>query len=523
VANGLRLGARLDALGRRHPARAAAFWLAVIFACLYAGLTRGHFLTTDEVDVFQAARSLWEHGNLAVGARLPNVEVGRGGLPYGPYGVGQSVAALPLYVAGKGTRWLLERTGADGVRRALAGETIEIGGADYRWGGEVEIFFVNLFNAFVGGALVGVFFLFSRRTGASAGAALAAALALGLASYIATYATLFFQHSAEALLLLAAFLFLFLDAGAPSPRWRWLAGAAAGGLVVFRPPEAVVLPALAGYLAANVLARTGAGAGPRERLARLAREAWPLAAGAAAGVLVNLAVNLWKYGQTFGGFYGSQRFDAPLFVSLTGLLASPGEGVFLFTPLLLLLPWTLREFAARFRRETAFILATAAIYLLFHASYRYWHAQMCFGPRYLAALTPLLLLPLGRWLDRAGRGGRLAAAALAAGGLFVVVLGTAVNLAYAYHFEGYDRTWPPALEMIFMPGRSQLPAHLRALLAWDYRVDLWLRSLARDFGFAAMLAALLPLLLVAGHAARRLRASLAALAASDAAAASRPD
>jgi hypothetical protein len=188
--------------------RKLAIWLFVAFVTLYTGLTRGHFYLSDEVQVFQQTRSIWEHGDLAVAPNI-NTVVGRGRRSFAQYGVGQSLLALPFYLSGKAVRQLLTRAGANSWIQTFEGQPI--GDPDKRWGGEVEIFFVNLFCAFVNASLMVVFFLFNLRLGAKRVWAFAATLILGLTTHVAGFGVEFLQHPAEALFLLLSFFFLFIN------------------------------------------------------------------------------------------------------------------------------------------------------------------------------------------------------------------------------------------------------------------------------------------------------------------------
>lgn len=91
----------------RLPSRMTARWLFLSLLIVYITLTRGHFQISDEVQVYEQARSLWEHGDLAV---TPNVNAmaGRGGQYFAPYGIGQSVLAVPFYVVGKAVHGVLD-------------------------------------------------------------------------------------------------------------------------------------------------------------------------------------------------------------------------------------------------------------------------------------------------------------------------------------------------------------------------------------------------------------------------------
>jgi len=75
---------------------------------------------------------------------------------------------------------------------------------------------------------------------------------------------------------------------------------------------------------------------------------------------------------------------------------------------------------------------------------------------------------------------------LALAGLWVQLLQLLVNPSYVYHHERYSNFQPP-YSYLFIPGVSQVVAHGRALLAWDFRVDFWLLNVYRLAGVDAYL------------------------------------
>ncbi len=473
-------------------ARAAnrvAVWLFIGFLAFNLALTRGHFYLSDEVEVFQQARSLWERGNLAV---APNVNTlrGRDGLWYAPYGIGQSVLALPFYVAGKTAHQFLARHNETSWIQTFAGPVI--GDPDHHWGGEVEIFFVNLFCAFVMPALMVVFFRFNLRLGASLLWAVVATLLVGLTTHLTGFGVEFLQHPAEALLLLLAVYFLFED------RSRWLAGLSMAMLIMVRASGIILVPALTGYVLWQAFRRS--------RTADLAARTLEATAGSLpfllpvlGAIIATMLVNFAKFGVlSFAGSYENfNSFENSWLVSLYGYLFSPGQSIFLFSPLLLLAFVYFRPFARRYFPETILIFALTASYTLFYGRSMTWHGQWCFGPRYLVALVPLLMLPFALWLgglDQCGarRVAWFAILPLAALGAFIEVLHVAINVSYVIYREGYPRLNPQDA-YIFIPQISQIVTHWHALLAFDDRVDMWLINVARAFGPWRAVAIFLPL------------------------------
>jgi hypothetical protein len=457
--------------------RRVAAWIFAAFFILFAAITRGHFVSTDEVLVYQATQSLWDDGNLSVDAFDKREAVkGRNGERYAQYNSGQSIAAIPLLLLGRGTESLLRAAGRPDLVAVFAGREISRPGVV--WGGEIEIFFVILLNAAFTAALCALFFLFSVRLGASTGRAVTASAILGTATYPAGFATGFFQHPSETFFLLLAFYLLFLDSRRPDWRLRAGAGVAVGLMLQFRFPAVFGVPALFLYSAAVIWRRSPT----RARVGRLLSEGSPFAAAVAAGFVLH-AIDEWvKFEVLLNRGYGDQGFNTPLLTGLRGLLVSPGHSIFLYTPLLLLVPWFFRSFFRSHPLEAGLVMAQTIIYTVVYAMFDSWHGMACFGPRYLVQLVPLLLLPLGLWLGK-GSGGRVAVAFLALGGLWVQMLHVTVNFWYVLLHERLFEFQPPN-GFLFIPRYNQILAHWRALLAGDGRVDFWLLNVARDFGGA---------------------------------------
>lgn len=481
-----------------------ALWLFLSLAVLYVLLGRGHFIGTDEIAVYQATRSLWEHGDLRVGA-IPNTAVGRAGLTYSVFSIGQSIAALPLYGLAQIVRATLTELGATTWLAALAGPSV--GTEPSRWGGDLEIFFVVLFNAAVIPALCGVFFAFSLRLGASIRSSALAAALLGLTSYVAPSSTMFLQHPAEALFLLWTFYFLFMDARAPDWRSRAAAGTTLALSIMLRWESVIAVPWLGLYLLWSAWRRRA----PRGLLATTLAEvpafAAPLMVGLAFPPLMN-----WVRFESVLGVHGDVGFNSPFPTGLYTFLFSSGDSVFIYTPLLLLLGAMFPPFWRAYRAEAVLVAALAMFYLLFYSSYRHWHGLWSdLGPRFLLAMMPFLLLPLARWMDmQSPRRLWATVGPLAAVGAWVQLVHFATNFSYVSYREGYvvDVNREIPWDFLFRPDRAPILAHSRALLAWDYRVDLWLVNIYRFFGLERALLVGVPLALLLAFCTWRLVVAL---------------
>ena len=454
-------------------------WIFLTLSVFYVGLTRGRFLSTDEIHTYQVTRSLWENGTAAI--QSPEAYRGRGGRRYAVANSGLSVASLPLYGVGKLVEGFCRNSGKQNWLNIFAGPLVERPGGD-RWSGEVGIFFVNLFNCFVTAALVALFYCFLLQLGTSTRWSLGAAALLALTSFVAPFSTGFFQHSSEALFLLAAFYCLFRDRQSPDWRWRLSAGVSAALLIQFRFPAVVALPGLIFYHGIVLWKRSRRPVGRSSTVASMLRQSAPFAAALVVGFALHALDQYAKFGTIRSvGNYATLRNHNPLLVGLYGFLFSPGESIFLFTPLLVLAPWTLHRLFRRYPMEVVFILVQTGFYLFFYSKFDDWHGLWCFGPRYLVPLVPLLLLPLGPWLQEGNWKRRLLALPLALCGLWIQAIHFTADFWNVAEHENYLNFQPPR-GFLFIPSVCPVVAHSRAMLAWDSRITMWLVTLYRGRG-----------------------------------------
>jgi hypothetical protein len=463
-------------------------WLFLAWWAFFTLLTRGHFQATEEIAVYQEARSLWEQGRLDISPMI-NSSRGPDGRWYASYGIGQSLLAAPLYGAGKLLHGLLADRN-DWVR-TFSGPIS--GDEAVRWAGDFEIFVVALFCPFVTALLCAQFFVFSLELGANLNASLLSTVLLGTSSYIAGFSSTFLPHSLEALILLRTFYLCFADAALPSPWRRIGVGAWLGFGIIVRAQMLVLLPAVAAYLLWNSWQRHRTSG---RRVMGLIRECAPFAILAAGGVATNAFVHYLKTGGvSFAGTYSQEDFSQPVLVSLYGFIVSPGKSVFLFTPLLMMAHIYWRPFVRQQRAMSWCIVAASCSYLAFFSVSHAWHGAWFLGPRYLAALVPLLLLPFAMWWKSAASVSKGIALAWGALGVFIQMLHVSINFSFVWFAEQYQNSRPDTA-YLFIPSASPLAAYYRAFIAGDSRLDMWLVNVYRMFGMSRLLIAAAPLVLL---------------------------
>jgi len=450
--------------------RRVALWLGVCATLLLLPFARGHFSSSDELGVFATTEAVYRHGRLATeGAGLAHDYVGREGRRYSVFAPGQSLLALPFYALGAGLEAALpEETLARAIGRKPAGlvDTLE----------RPEIFAVSLYPAFATGVLVALFFALERRLGASRRSALGAAALAGATTGVASMGTYFLRHTTETALMLGALLAFLAWRQEGGARRLGLGVGLASAIVLVRVPAAVVGPALAGYLAWILLERRRAG-GPPPPWPRIAAA---VALPALAVAALHLAVNQAKWGTWIASPMLDQAsgFTTSWLEGLAGLLVWPGSSLFVYSPLLLLLPWTVPPFWRSHRAEAVTLLAMGASVLLLVSRFELWHGlPSAPGSRMVVCVAALWMLPLGPWLDRARpRALEVALVVLAALGLVVQLGLLSARWAKVSIEMGYVGHEPP-FGYLAEPALSPALGALRTALSGG--VDAWVWSLFR--------------------------------------------
>ncbi len=443
-----------SATGNAHRARARAhqamtgmmrLWLTgpLLFVCVLSG-----YLFSFTVDQpahngdwyirYQVTCAIVEHNSFAITPYQVDNRTGLGlrGRTYAQYTLGQTTAMIPLYLLGRRLAGLAHTDCAAPVAPPIV------------------LLTCKLLGPLLGALLAMLCYATARLLAYRRRVALAltALLAFGTALWPDVHSNL--EHTMESLFLLAAAYAALrytavsavgLRRSGEGRLWLVVMGLAAGLVFVTRVAGVIALPLLAVYLL--LLHRRQR---PRAWRRPLAHDLALFGLGVLPAVVVNATYDALRFGSpllTNPPTKPDHSLGFPPWLGLPDLLVSPGKGLLWYTPAVLLLVLATRPFWRRCPLPATLFALLCGGYLLFYSNVTYWHGDPAWGPRYLYATLPYLILPLGEVFGR-WRTYRFPLRGLLVGVLAasLLVQFSAVTVSYWRSFHDVFATYPDQID-----------------------------------------------------------------------------
>ncbi|MCK9630605.1 MAG: tetratricopeptide repeat protein [Methanoregula sp.] len=243
------------------------------------------------------------------------------------------------------------------------------------------------------------------------------------------------QHGMVELLLLLILYAIIRNEENPSPIWFIIAGILSGLLVFCRPPDALLIIPVLGYVFWK----------------NRTQSIYYLVPAILSG-LPFLAYNWYFFGTISGGYIqnlGRFGLSPEVLANFAGLFLSPNKGLFVFSPVLILAVFGYFRSGSIGNRNLSLLLRWfGPVLILETAMYAFfydWGGGYAYGPRFLTSLVPVLCIYVALFLSytaalfRAGMYDYLKAGAIA----FLVVVSVAIQFIGVFYFPYLDDSHYP--------------------------------------------------------------------------------
>lgn len=289
-------------------------------------------------------------------------------------------------------------------------------------------FVASFFEAFLAALAVAVFFLFARDLTGSTPAGIFSAMMLGFATPLWSYSGTFFGEPLALLCMVLALWCILKELYLVAGVMAGLAAAAHISALLWAPFFAMIL---------SFRCRGIRECFDRSYIPKFLKFSLGLV-----GPLAALAYfNYRRFGSFFetgrqlgtqaARHYGYGELILPD-SSLLGLLVSPGKGLLVLVPLVLVALFFWQRFYREVPWAATVLLAGVLFRLLFIACRSDWHGGFCLGPRYLLLVLPVALIPLAFLLrDEVRLRGSIAA--LCAAAIFQQAIFVSIEIFAMYH------------------------------------------------------------------------------------------
>lgn len=480
--------ARTGSSGRRlWPA-----WLFIVVFATYLFTGAGQFQTVDAAQELGAAVSL-RHGNglrsdFPVGAG-GGTTIGRHGDAFAAHDIGATLLYLPFtLIPGTAVRTTTPSP-AGGHTHDETSPTTTSTGHDQLRPSKRGYFAASFLAPLLGALIVVVFAFVLDELGFDAVTVTVTSLALAFTTTVWVYAHVSFDSTAVALAVLAAVWGAVRFQRRSTPMDALVVGGCLAAGVLVRSDTLVMVP----FLALPVL--IGVYRQRQEHTGAPVRTLIAVGAPLVAAVAVNLAYNWYRFGSITDNGHaddGFLQFNPRIAEGLFGQIASPGKGLLVFSPLVIVALFRWRWFLRRHAPIAGSIAAACAATLVAHAAIVGWAGDQAWGSRFTVVVVPLLAIPLARVVDelrhgRIGVPGRLGIAMATLAGFVVQITGvfvdffavvvarrlrgedTATSMTHAAYLDGLVVLWH-AIGSV-QPYRDLTPAWIESLHV--ARLDLW--------------------------------------------------
>ncbi len=342
--------------------------------------------SSDGLAMFATAENMVRRGGMDIEQirwmDLQQGTYGLDGLLYSRKGIGVPLAMLPLTWLGLITPWF-----------GLVSTSL-------------------IFNALVTALTAVVLLAYLEILGVRMHTGAVVALTFGLGTLAWPYAKSLFSDPFAGLLLLTTAFTLLKFKQTHQLRYLFLAGLCLGWNVATRYAEALFLPVYGLLLLYYLLTIDNS----KLTIDNSKKPIFPLSSLTLRAIiafclpiliigLILLTFNFTRYGDPFNtGYLPNETFSGIWLDGIIGQLISPGRGLLIYCPILILSFIGLIPFSRRFPAEATVAVSVILIHLLLYGKWFMWHGGYAWGPRFMIPTLPFWGLFLAPVVAKAGFG-----------------------------------------------------------------------------------------------------------------------
>ena len=197
---------------------------------------------------------------------------------------------------------------------------------------------------------------------------------------------------------------------------------------------------------------------------------------------ITILIEYLRFGSTVGlsttsGQLSSFSYFTPdnIILGATGLLFSPGLGLFIFAPIVLTIFFTFPDFYKKNKGYTFLFITFITLGLIYYGHIEFWHGLVSWSARYLLLFIPFFLLPLGASLElRKNTFLRINLIALG-------ILGFFFNLVYIIQDVSWFVWGSPARTGLFSLGDVQTALYIHNAVIWTFEYSQLTHSIINVF------------------------------------------
>ncbi len=352
------------------------FYIFLFFLSIYLLTFSGHFYSSDGWTSAATAKSIIINKDFALmeedakpleSQNYPACMRGRQGKCYSKYGILQSLLYIPLFIIGNFFSKLFPHLPFQFITQ----------------------FVMSTLNCFITALTSTIVFFFSNKMGFTQRLSFFLSVIYGLFTMAFPYSKFCFCEPIVTFFLLVSIYFLF-SFQASSERREYgrnlihliVSGIAFSFAVLTRINSLIIFPLMCMYIFVG---------------SKKVKNCFIFIAAGFPFMILLFLYNYFRFGNIFETGYGNEihHFNIPFFEGLYGLLFSSGKSIFVYSPILLLAPFSLLKMMKKMRYEGIVFSLIFLTFLFFYAKWKSWEGGFTWGPRFLLPTMPYLVISLG--------------------------------------------------------------------------------------------------------------------------------